>query len=230
MILPYPSVQDQSTQTETVIQVTQRLPSEPGKFLAKPLEAIEGAIEALSGDPLRGVKESLNTFVVASRKFYNVATKNLNLPEPLEEWASLSEQEKRRRARAETGRLIQSSDIDPEIPERFLKSQAEALLARAAIRVQQVASRRMQNKGRQAIKRDEEACHEVNLAKGKQENRERQERAIRARVETMKTVYGAQEDIAGILERSVEPTKKYAETRGAQAEAIEALVAAQPKV
>ncbi len=226
MIPPYPSVQDQSTQTETVIQATQRLPSEPGRFLAKPLEAIEGAIETLSGDPLKGTKESLDALLVASRKFCNVAKKNLNLSEPL---APLSLQE-RRRIRDETGRLIKSSDIDPEIPERFLRSQAEALLARAAIRVQQVASREIQYKARRAIKKDEEACHEVNLAKGKQENTERQERAIRARVETMKTVYGALEDIAGILERSVEPTKKYAETRGAQAEAIEALVAAQPKV
>ncbi len=229
MIQSYPSVQDQSAQVETVIKPIQEPPSEPLGFLAKPLKAIEVAIEALSGDHLRAAAKSQSALFAAISNLSDLAEKTLNVSQPLEEGASLSDKEKNRLIRVETGRLIRSSDVDPEIQKRFLISQAEALLGRAPSRVQLVMGRRVQDKARQAIKKAFKASEEVKLAKGKEGNTEGQEEARRDYLEATKTVYETLEDQAETLERMVEFMKKYTETRVTQAKAIDSLVAAQTK-
>lgn len=227
------SVQDRRSQIQAVIEVEES-DLDPSDILTEPLKALAAANKLLSGDALEVLTKSRDAVDKAFRGLYDLPTKILNLSQPLEEGACLSEKEKNWQGCVEAGRLIQSSAFDPKIQERFLKSQVEALPYRAVSQMQLVSTRRAQNEAKMAIirawKAPEKTELAAKLAEGKEVNAERQERALRVYAEATKTVCEALGGHAGVLQRLAGVVKKYAKARGGYAEAIESVVTTQTKV
>ncbi len=221
MISPCPSFQDQGLQIQAAVEQPYL---EPSGILTEPLEAVEAAVELLSGDVLRSAIENYDALVAAVRKLSNLAMRTLNSSEPLEEDLVLSDQEKKRLIQIEIGRLIQSPDIDSEIQKRVLESQGEALSDKAVANLQLIAVRRTQSKARNAVESARKPREKVKLAESK--NKENKERTLGVYARALERAYEALEEHAMALQRLAEVVKKHAETRGALAKAIESLVTA----
>lgn len=197
---------------------------EPSGILAEPLKAVEAANKALSEGVLGAVTKSRDAFFGALRKLYSLPTPNSLEKDPF--LRDRGDKEKLDWVWIKTGRLIQSSDTDAKIRERVFESQIEVLQDRAAAVTHLVDVWRTESKARIAMEIASKALEKNRLA---EEEGKDQKIALQGYIEAMDEVHQVLGDLSGALQRLTEPAKKYAETKDAFAEAIEALVATQTK-